>query len=127
MQRKPYAKQCGRGNWTYSQKNRGPWISPPVERRKESLGAKRDLRHSSGRRTFIARIAQHVAAAPNGFDVVLATGCRLQLLAKFADENVDDLEFGFDGFTGTAGITVSGSDDRLVTAGGLRRLMAQAV
>ena len=55
---------------------------------------------------------------------MLATGCRLQLLAKFADENVDDLEFGFDGFTGTAGITVSGSDDRLVTAGGLQRLLA---
>src|SRR6185503_2713470 len=41
---------------------------------------------------LFARIAQHVAAAPDGFDVVL-TGGRLQLLAQLADEDVDDFQF----------------------------------
>src|SRR5258708_3783522 len=37
-------------------------------------------------------VAQHIAAAPDGFDVVLALGGGGQLLAQLADEDVDDLQ-----------------------------------
>src|SRR5690606_38495954 len=46
-----------------------------------------------GRFDLFARIAQHVAAAPDGFDVVLAAASARELLAQLADEHVDDLEF----------------------------------
>jgi hypothetical protein len=39
------------------------------------------------------RLAQHVAAAPHGFDEVAALGVR-ELLAQLADEDIDDLQFG---------------------------------
>eukprot|EP01035_Chromulina_nebulosa_P032812 gene32812-43859_t len=39
-------------------------------------------------------LAQHVAATPDGLDVVLAARGDRQLLAELADEDVDDLEFG---------------------------------
>ena len=39
------------------------------------------------------RIAQHVAAAPDGLDIIVATGRRRQLLAQLAHEDIDDLEF----------------------------------
>src|SRR5690349_7633805 len=38
------------------------------------------------------RIAQHIAAAPDGLDIVGAVGGGGQLLAQLADEDVDDLE-----------------------------------
>src|SRR5438552_18085163 len=45
-----------------------------------------------GRR--LDRVAQHIAAAPDGLDVMIAA-CRLrQFLAQFADKDVDDLELG---------------------------------
>src|SRR6185437_13523939 len=40
----------------------------------------------------LARLAQHVAAAPDGLDIVLARRRVRQLLAQLADEHVDDLE-----------------------------------
>src|SRR3569832_1113261 len=40
----------------------------------------------------LARLEQHVAAAPDGLDVVLAGRRVRQLLAQLADEHVDDLE-----------------------------------
>jgi hypothetical protein len=42
---------------------------------------------------LLVGIAQHVAAAPDGFDVVLCRRWLLQLLAQLADEDVDDLQF----------------------------------
>src|SRR5262249_52031566 len=49
----------------------------------------------SGRNTrlVVRRLAQDVAAAPHGLDVVLAAGGVGELLAQLADEHVDDLEF----------------------------------
>src|SRR5688572_13308441 len=38
------------------------------------------------------QVPQHIAAAPNGLDVVLAAGRGCQLLAELADEDVDDLQ-----------------------------------
>src|SRR5262245_28921834 len=43
----------------------------------------------------VARLAQHVAPAPHGLDVVFAVRRIRQLLAQLADEHVDDLQFGF--------------------------------
>src|SRR6185437_2564632 len=40
------------------------------------------------------RVAQHVAAAPDRLDVIVAFGRGRQLLAQLADEYVDDLELG---------------------------------
>ncbi len=40
---------------------------------------------------FITGIAQRVAAAPDGLDVVLPPGGRVELLAQLANEDVDDL------------------------------------
>src|SRR5581483_3109967 len=37
-------------------------------------------------------IAQHIAAAPDGLDIVLAAGRGGELLAELADEGVDDLQ-----------------------------------
>src|ERR1700731_4535376 len=45
-------------------------------------------------RLLLGRLAQDVAAAPHGLDIVLAARCVGQLLAQFADEDVDDLELG---------------------------------
>jgi hypothetical protein len=39
------------------------------------------------------RLAQHVAAAPHGFDEVAAFGGLGELLAQLADEDVDDLRY----------------------------------
>ena len=41
---------------------------------------------------FGVRIPQHVAAAPDGLDIVCAAASQAQLLAQLADEHVDDLE-----------------------------------
>nr|ADO19098.1 hypothetical protein Nfla_4402 [Nostoc flagelliforme str. Sunitezuoqi] len=52
------------------------------------------LRHradGSGDRRLVG-IAQYIAAAPNGLDVVVALGRHAELLAQLADEDVDDLE-----------------------------------
>src|ERR1700733_11994726 len=45
-------------------------------------------------RLHLDRIAQHVAAAPHGLDVIVAVGRGGELLAQLADEDVDDLELG---------------------------------
>src|SRR3954470_1115453 len=42
----------------------------------------------------LGRLAQHVAAAPDGLDVVLALARIGELLPQLADEDVDDLELG---------------------------------
>src|SRR3990167_11214637 len=42
---------------------------------------------------FHVGIAQHIATAPDCFDIVLATAGQRQLLAQLADEHVDDLQF----------------------------------
>lgn len=39
------------------------------------------------------RLTQHIAAAPDGLDVVDTAGSTVELLAQLADENVDDLQF----------------------------------
>ena len=41
------------------------------------------------------RVTQHIAAAPNGFDIALSTGGRRKFLAQFANKHVDDLQLGF--------------------------------
>jgi hypothetical protein len=46
------------------------------------------------RSSCLVRLAQHVAAAPHGFDEVAAFGGVRQLLAQLADEDVDDLQLG---------------------------------
>src|SRR5204862_8012098 len=48
----------------------------------------------SGRHVCVGGIAQVVAEAPHGLDVVLAAGSRLLLLSELADEDVDYLELG---------------------------------
>src|SRR5215469_1511254 len=40
----------------------------------------------------LARLAQHIAAAPHRLDVVLAARSIGELLAQLADEDVDDLQ-----------------------------------
>src|ERR1700738_4329762 len=40
----------------------------------------------------VGGLAQHIAAAPHGFDEVLATRCVGEFLAQLADEYVDDFE-----------------------------------
>src|SRR4051795_2141687 len=48
---------------------------------------------SGGNALFdLVRLAQHVAAAPNGLDEVAAFGGIRELLAELADEDVDDLQ-----------------------------------
>src|SRR4051794_24201038 len=39
-------------------------------------------------------VAQHVAAAPDGLDVIVAARRGRELLAQLADEDIDDLELG---------------------------------
>ena len=40
------------------------------------------------------RVAQNITASPDGFDIILAAGGFFQFFAQFADENVDDFQFG---------------------------------
>src|SRR3546814_6568450 len=54
----------------------------------------RRLRDRGLRQLFYFGFAQHVAAAPDGLDVIVAVARHAQLLAELADEDVDDLEFG---------------------------------
>src|SRR4051812_33424056 len=50
----------------------------------------------SGRnaRLLVGGLAQHITAAPDRLDIVLAVGRVGELLAQLADEHVDDLELG---------------------------------
>ena len=52
---------------------------------------------SSGGNAFfdLVRLAQHVAASPDGLDEVAAFGGVGELLAQLADEDVDHLQFGW--------------------------------
>src|SRR6185437_1541332 len=54
----------------------------------------RRLGNALGKDFALVGLAQHVAAPPDGLDVILAAGRDRKLLAQLADENVDDLEFG---------------------------------
>src|ERR1044072_9757464 len=48
-----------------------------------------------GDRRFAALgLTQHIAAAPDGLDIILAVGRHAELLAPLSDEDVDDLELG---------------------------------
>src|ERR1700710_616185 len=38
-------------------------------------------------------LAQHIAAAPDGLDIIVSAAGEAELLAKLADEDVDDLQF----------------------------------
>ena len=51
------------------------------------------LYEERGSVAFISWISQHIAAAPNGFDVVHPTRCRLKFFAQLTDEYIDDFEF----------------------------------
>jgi hypothetical protein len=74
------------------QKRKNPAIRGGVQSGGESL----TKLHSGIRRgcgLLLVRLAQHVAAAPDGFDEVAAFGSIRELLAQLVDEAVDDLEF----------------------------------
>src|SRR6202043_2114134 len=95
-QRREQGKQSSQGPSSRRTRGRDPKRSrrkrkrPPV--RAGVLFVLRVRRWSGGDRgDHLLRVAQHVAAAPDGFDVVLAFGGRGQLLAQLADEDVDDL------------------------------------
>src|SRR3546814_16075547 len=45
-----------------------------------------------GGRTFLG-VAKHIAASPDGFDVIVAVAGAGELLAKLADKDVDNLQF----------------------------------
>ena len=47
-----------------------------------------------GGETQFLRLAQHITAAPDGLDIIVPAAGEAQLLAKLADEDVDDLELG---------------------------------
>src|SRR5437879_5893991 len=58
---------------------------------------RRHLKNQTSRgylRLVFGRFAQHIAAAPDRFDIILAAGSVGELLAQLADEDVDDLELG---------------------------------
>ena len=62
------------------------------------LGKWSPLYQSNGclcRCCFVIGIAQNVAAAPDGLDVVLTTGCCLQFFPQLTDEDVDNFELRF--------------------------------
>src|SRR5688500_17734579 len=74
--------------WRQPKRNREPEGSRDAatqQRIRSPLGGRNSA-------VVVARVAQHVASAPYGFDVVLTAGGRLQLLAQLADEHVDDLQ-----------------------------------
>src|SRR6185436_3180156 len=56
--------------------------------------ARRNLSSGGDALFGFRRLAQHIAAAPDGLDVVLALRRIRELLAQLADEHVDDLQFG---------------------------------
>ena len=68
-----------------------PFSSAPKVRRRASEGKDQALAASFAAARH--RIAQHIATAPDGFDVIVAAGRFGQLLAELADEDVDDLQF----------------------------------
>src|SRR5690606_17234168 len=67
-------------------RQRGAWV--------RAAAMPRVLGDALGEGLVLVGLAQHVAAAPHGLDVVLAAGRDRELLAQLADEYVDDLEFG---------------------------------
>src|SRR6516164_2184904 len=75
--------RCGEYQFSHVSQNRGG-------------GNPSDMRKLSGRnfRLNFRGLAQDVAAAPNGLDIVLALRRIGKLLAELADEDVDDLELG---------------------------------
>src|SRR3569623_101023 len=59
-------------------------------------GLARETRESGGDAlVYVVRLAQHVAAAPDGLDEVAALGGVGELLAELADEDVNNLQFRF--------------------------------
>src|SRR3546814_15239900 len=75
----------------FSSGDRGP---PPALRAGESSQTRSGVGGVPGRLGAVSahRVAQHIAAAPDGLDVVVAAGRVGQLLAKLADEDVYDLQ-----------------------------------
>src|SRR5215471_16082424 len=64
------------------------WEESPIRSGENRSALRRNAR------LVVRRLAQHIAAAPDGLDVVLAVRRVGELLAQLADEHVDDLEFG---------------------------------
>src|SRR5207244_3139999 len=77
---------------SYSRRPKEKGASSGSLGQREPRRARRRLAARSGRHVLVAGVAQDVAAAPHGLDVMLAPGGRLQLLPELADEDVDDLE-----------------------------------
>src|SRR3979411_682423 len=61
--------------------------------RREPDGLSVNFRSGGNALFDLMRLAQHVAAAPDGFDEVAAYGSIGGLFAQLADEDVDDLQF----------------------------------
>ncbi len=53
-------------------------------------GCVQESRSSNQRLLHIVEIAQHITAAPDGFDVIFTHTGQRQFLAQLADEDVDD-------------------------------------
>ncbi len=66
---------------------------PPKFARSLRDEEKKNYRRAGSSRdsALVTGIAQHIAAAPDSLDVMLAARCSLQFLAQFADEHIDDL------------------------------------
>src|SRR5215471_19708137 len=62
------------------------WEESPIRSGENRSALRRNAR------LVVRRLAQHIAAAPDGLDVVLAVRRVGELLAQLADEHVDDLE-----------------------------------
>src|SRR5690348_4890114 len=74
----PAASKASRNSCQHPKRNRepeGPRDAATQQRIRSPLGGRNCA-------VVVARIAQHVAASPYGFDVVLTAGGRLQLLAQ---------------------------------------------
>src|SRR3546814_21022628 len=63
---------------------------PPRSTRTDTLFPYTTLFRSG--RTFLG-VAKHIAASPDGFDVIVAVAGAGELLAKLADKDVDNLQF----------------------------------
>src|ERR1041384_6325790 len=71
---------------------RAAWPPDCGRRRTRALSAGTGAARLVGGR--LDRVAQHIAAAPDGLDVMIAAGRLCQFLAQFAPKDVDDLALG---------------------------------
>src|SRR5215510_12574302 len=79
------------GSWAGPRRKQG---AAAIEGGQLAASASERSRTGSDRYVRVSGIAQHVAAAPDGLDIVLAAGGRLQLLSQLTDEHIDDFELG---------------------------------